>query len=150
MQPTEHPATAPSTDTPAAAPERRSSSGQPSATMRWLGIAARTSHIGAASLLFGGLLLAAPFVRLTPWHHLTIATGGFLLLLEWRHDPRWPHRGKGLLALLHLGLCVLIHWAPALTAPLLWMILISGSIGSHMPRKFRHWSILQGWEIRDR
>ena len=88
--------------------------------MRWLGIAARTSHIGAAALLFGGLLLATPFVRLTPWHHLTIATGGFLLLLEWRHDPRRPHRGKGLLALLHLGLCLLIHWTPALTAPLLW------------------------------
>jgi hypothetical protein len=85
----------------------------------------------------------------TPWRHLTIAAGGFLPL-EWRHDPRWPHRGKGLLALLHLGLCALIHWAPALTAPLLWMMLISGSIGSHMPRKFRHWSILQGWEFRNR
>jgi len=151
MQPTEHPATAPPTpSTPPAATPARQTNGQPSAAMRWLGIAARTGHIGAAAVLFGGLLLTTPFARLAPWHHLTIATGGFLLLLEWRHDPRWPHRGKGLLALLHLGLCVLIHWTPALTAPLLWLILISGSVGSHMPRKFRHWSIRQGWEIRDR
>lgn len=148
MQPTEDPTTAPTT--PSLRTPARQTADQPSAAMRWLGIAARTSHIGAAALLFGGLLLATPFVRLTPWHHLTIATGGFLLLLEWRHDPRWPHRGKGLLALLHIGLCLLIHWTPALTAPLLWLILISGSVGSHMPRKFRHWSSLQGWEIRDR
>lgn len=118
-------------------------------TMRWLGIAARTGHLGVASVLFGGLILTVPFTRLTLWHQLTILTGCILLVLEWLHDVRWPHRGKGLLALLHLGLCGLIHLAPTLTVPLLWTILISGCIGSHMPRRFRHWSILEGWEQRD-
>jgi len=121
----------------------------PANILRWLSIAARTSHLGVAAVLFGGLLLLVPFARLAPWHHLTIVTGAVLLTLEWQHDSRWPHRGKGLLALLHLGLCLLIHLAPALTVPLLWAILISGSVGSHMPRRFRHWSILQGWERQD-
>jgi hypothetical protein len=119
---------------------------RPSGLMRWLGIAGRTSHIGVAAVLFGGSILQVPFAHLTIWHHLTITTGCILLALEWLHDARWPHRGKGLLALAHLGLCLLIHFLPALTVPLLWLILISGCIGSHMPRRFRHWSILQGWE----
>ncbi len=119
---------------------------RPSGRMRWLGIAARTGHIGVTAVLFGGSLLLVPFVRLSPWHHLAIATGCILMALEWLHDSRWPHRGKGLLALVHLGLCLLIHCLPALTVPLLWLILITGCIGSHMPRRYRHWSFLQGWE----
>lgn len=122
---------------------------KPSGTMRWLGITARTSHISVAAVLFGGSLLLVPFARLALWHHLTILTGCILLLLEWLHDSRWPHRGKGLLALLHLSLCLLIHLTPPLTIPLLWLIVISGCIGSHMPRRFRHWSILQGREMRE-
>ena len=117
--------------------------------LRWLSIAVRTSHLGGTAVLFGGLVLAVPFVRLGFWHSCAIATGAILLLLEWLHDSRWLHRGKGLLALFHLGLCLLIHWFPAWTIPLAWAILISGSIGSHMPRRFRHWSIIQGWEVRD-
>jgi len=122
---------------------------RPSGVMRWLGIGVRTSHIAVAAVLFGGSILLVPFAGLSPWHHLTIATGGLLLFLEWLHDGRWPHRGKGLLALLHLGLCLLIHVTPELTVPLLWLILITGCIGSHMPRRFRHWSILQGWEQKN-
>jgi hypothetical protein len=123
--------------------------GVPAHSLRWLSIAIRTAHIGVAALLFGGLILAVPFTRLTPWHHLTILTGCLLMALEWQHDVCWPHRGKGLLALLHLSLCALIHVVPALTVPLLWAILISGSVGSHMPRRFRHWSMLHGWERRE-
>lgn len=124
--------------------------GRPSSRIRWISIAVRTGHIGVASILFGGLILLVPFDRLTLYHHLTIATGCALLFLEWLHDRHWPHRGKGLLALFHLGLCLLIHLNPNLTVPLLWLILVSGCIGSHMPRRYRHWSVLSGWELADR
>jgi hypothetical protein len=117
--------------------------------MRWLTIAVRTGHIAVTGVLFGGLVLAVEFVRLGHWHLLTIVTGMALLAMEWLHDARWPHRGKGLLVLFHLFLCLLIHALPKLTVPLLWLILISGCIGSHMPRQYRHWSILEGWEIKD-
>jgi hypothetical protein len=119
---------------------------QPSGAMRWLSIAMRTSHIGVTAVLFGGFILLVPVARLTQWHHLTIATGCLLLILEWLHDARWLHRAKGLLGLLHLGLFLLIHLLPDLAVPLLWSILISGCIGSHMPRRYRHWSFLEGWE----
>lgn len=116
------------------------------ATMRWLTIAMRTAHIATTGVLFGGLILAVDFVRMGSWHWLAVATGLALLTLEWLHDRRWPHRGKGLLVLLHMGLCILIHFIAALTVPLLWLILIIGCIGSHMPRRYRHWSMLEGWE----
>lgn len=115
---------------------------------RWLNIAVRTSHIAVAAVFFGGSLLGVPFVGLSPWFCLSMATGGILLALEWLHDRRWPHRGKGLLVHFHLALCLLLHLLPAFTVPLLWLILVSGSIGSHMPRRFRHWSILEGPEQR--
>jgi len=119
---------------------------QPSSAIRWLSIIVRTGHIGVAAVFFGGCVLHVPFSQLVLWHHLTIATGGGLLVLELRQDPRWPHQGEGLLGLFHILLGVMIHLKPALTAPLLWGILVSGCIGSHMPRRFRHWSILYGRE----
>src|SRR5665647_2975642 len=84
----------------------RGDSKQPSSGKRWLGILVRTGHIGVASVFFGGMVLHVPFAQLTLWHHLTIASGSGLLLLEWLHDPRWPHRGKGLVGILHVGLAI--------------------------------------------
>ena len=117
--------------------------------MRWVNIGVRTLHIAVVAVLFGGVLLAVPAARLGAWHWLTIVSGLVLLVLEWMHDNRWWHRGKGLLVWVHLGLCLLIHAAPALSKPLLWLILISGCVGSHMPRRYRHWSIVEGWEKRE-
>jgi len=127
-------------------PKQQNDATRPSGTMRWLSITARTSHIAVTAVLFGGFILYVPFSSLTQWHSLTIATGCLLLVLEWLHDRRWLHRAKGLLGLLHLSLCLLIHFLPNLAVPLLWAILITGCIGSHMPRRYRHWSFLEGWE----
>ena len=118
-------------------------------SLRWYNIGARTLHLAVIGVLFGGCILAVPYNRLGLWHWLTIISGIALMSLEWAHDSRWWHRGKGLLIWLHIGLCLLIHVLPALTIPLLWLILISGCVGSHMPRRYRHWSILEGWEKRD-
>jgi hypothetical protein len=47
-----------------------------------------------------------------------------------------------------LGL--LVHVATGLAIFLLWGVVISGGIGSHMPRRYRYWSILHGPEKRER
>jgi hypothetical protein len=125
---------------------------QPTPAMRWLSIMVRTGHIGVAAVFFGGCVLHVPFPQLVVWHHLTIASGGVLLVLELLHDRRWLLQGKGLLGILHIVPGVLLHLNPGLTVPLLWGVLVSGCIGSHMPRRFRHWSILHGketWEKKE-
>jgi hypothetical protein len=43
----------------------------------------------------------------------------------------------------------MIHLEPIWTVPLLWSILVTGCIGSHMPRRFRHWSLLHGKEMQE-
>ena len=116
--------------------------------MRWLGIAARTAHLATAAVFFGGSLLQVDQARLTPWLMAALVSGAVLLVLELLHDRCWPHRGKGLLALAHALLVLVVPLRPGLAAPLLWLILIAGSVGSHMPRRFRHWSIVDGPEQR--
>lgn len=113
---------------------------------RWLNILFRTGHTGVASVLFGGTILKVQPAQLTVWHQLTIIGGMALLVLEWRHNQSWPHRGMALLVYAHILFVALIHLLPELSIPLLWAVLISGSVGSHMPRKYRHWSILYGPE----
>lgn len=114
--------------------------------MRWLNIAVRTAHIAVGGVVFGGFMLQVPHHHLVTWLCLTIASGGVLLALEWMHDADWPHRGKGLFVYLHALLGLFLHAAPGLVIFLIWGIVISGSIGSHMPRRFRHWSFLHGPE----
>ena len=121
---------------------------RPTGPMRWLGIAARTAHLATAAVFFGGTVLQVPEPRLAPWLSLALASGAVLLVLELLHDRRWPHRGKGLLALAHALLVFVVPLRPGLAVPILWLIFILGSVGSHMPRRWRHWSILDGPEQR--
>lgn len=117
--------------------------------LRWSNILLRTLHIAAAAVLFGGLILQQEYAVFRSWHYGVIASGLALLALEWQHDRRWPHRGKGLLVQLHILLALAVHFWPAQQVLLLWLVLISGSVGSHMPRRLRHWSCIDGWEARE-
>ncbi|GAB6038019.1 hypothetical protein JCM15519_25780 [Fundidesulfovibrio butyratiphilus] len=118
-------------------------------SLRWLDIAARTAHLGAAAMLFGCAATAGPAGNSTLWQAVVLATGFLLAALEWLRDRHWPHRGAGLLTFLHVGLVVVLRFHPDWTLALLWAILVVGSVCSHMPRGYRHWSIVQGWERRE-
>ncbi len=119
-------------------------------TLRWLTISIRTAHLATTSVVFGGIILHQPLQFLRYWLAGVIVSGMLLLALEWMHDIHWPHRGKGLLVYLHIAGAVLIHSSMILAVPLAWFVLIIGSVGSHMPRRFRHWSIIDGPEIRNK
>lgn len=111
------------------------------AWMRVLDILLRTGHVGVAGILLGGFIFQVPLFDLQIWHNLTILTGLGLLLLELRHSLNWPHQVRGLIGIVHIGLPGLVHLFPAMVIPFTWATLATGGIGSHMPRKFRHWSI---------
>ena len=117
--------------------------------MRWTNIGMRTAHIATASVLFGGVMLGQAHPVPYTWHHWMLASGLGLLALEWLNDRRWPHRGKGLLVQAHIFLALGVHLWPEYRVALLWAILVSGCVGSHMPRRFRHWSFLDGREKRE-
>lgn len=102
----------------------------------------RCCHIGTASVLFGGVVWAVPHTQLSPWHHLAIATGIPLIILNIWRSRHWPYQGRGVTAWLHIGLVWLVHLWPAETLPLLVTALTVGVVGSHMPGALRHWSFI--------
>ena len=118
--------------------------------MRWANICLRSLHIAVAAVVFGGVMLQQPYAIFQNWHHGAIASGLALLALEWAHDRRWPHRGKGLLVQAHVLFGLILHFWLAQQVALLWLVMLSGCIGSHMPRRFRHWSWKDGWEQREK
>jgi len=102
----------------------------------------RSCHIGTSSVLFGGLVWAVPYARLSTWHHLTIATGCALIIFNILKCRHWPYQGRGLMAALHVSLLWLVHARPEMTTPVLAIVLAVGVVGSHMPAFLRHWSIV--------
>ena len=111
---------------------------------RALDILFRTAHIGVIGILLGGAVFQAPLPELHHYAHLVVLTGLGLVATELHHSLRWPHEGRGLLAVSHMLPVVLLHLWPNLCAEMLWVALIIGAIGSHMPRNLRHWSLVYG------
>lgn len=111
-------------------------------TARRVGISVRTAHILVSSIYLGGRLWDVPADRLRVWRLLTTLTGAALLVTEVRHNRSWPHQGRGLTTMAHLGVLVTGHLSPRLAkaAPVAAMLI--GSLGSHLPRSVRKWSIL--------
>lgn len=114
---------------------------------KYLDLLLRICHVGASSVLFGGLIWAVPFTRLSGWHQLTIATGSALIISGICRSRHWPYQGRGVTAGVHVALLWLVHSRPATMVPALAAVLVSGVIGSHLPGNIRHWSLLHGRRV---
>lgn len=119
-------------------PESRRRSNWP----KGLDLVFRSCHIGASSVLLGGVVLAVPYARFSSWHHLSIATGVILIVFNIVKCRHWPYQGRGVAAAMHIGLVWYVHVRPDLVAPLLAIALAVGVTGSHMPAFLRHWSFV--------
>lgn len=82
--------------------------------------------------------------RLHLWLYRTLATGAVLLALEAYPHVSWCHEVRGLCVLAKMLLLCSIPWLWVYRVPILVVVLVIGSVGSHMPRPFRHFSILHG------
>jgi hypothetical protein len=121
------------------------SSGGPQRTLPYLrafNILFRTAHIGAIAALFGGHLFGVATDRLLPWLYASILTGAALLVIEMLPDWRWCGQSSGVMTLVKLLLLLLILWRWDYRAPILAAVIVLGSVGSHMPKKYRHYPIL--------
>jgi hypothetical protein len=118
------------------------------AWMRWLDVVLRAAHVLVISVLFGGAFFNIPGYQLLRWRHLTIATGCVLILSEVFHSRLWPFQGRGMMVFIHVGLFSLACFQPRLAIPCLVATLIVGMLGSHMPKKLRHWSFIHG-QVKD-
>jgi hypothetical protein len=105
-------------------------------------IALRTVPLMAISVLVGGHAFSAPAGALRPLLYVAAATGVGLILLEAYPSLHFVFEGWGLLLLAKLALLCCIPFAWKQRLPILLAVVALASIGSHMPARFRHYSLL--------
>jgi len=116
-----------------ACPEKRHSG-----VNRGIRIALRTAHILGFSILFGGHWFDLPREELVLWLYWTTFSGAGLMALDLRGGFSWILQLAGGLVLAKLlVLCLVpLFWEQRLA--LLTVVIIIGSVGSHMPGSLRH------------
>jgi hypothetical protein len=113
---------------------------------RFWSILFRTVHILAISILVGGHAFNAPIDQLRPMLYLAIASGVGMAWIE--AYPFWQalFQGWGLLVMLKLALLCAVPFAWSHRVAILIVVLVIGSVGSHLPKRLRHCSPLLGPE----
>jgi hypothetical protein len=102
----------------------------------------RTAHLMAISVLVGGHAFNAPVSALRPLLYAAIVTGVGMILLEAGPSLHFLFEGWGVLLLGKLVLLCCIPFARKQQLPILLVVTALASIGSHMPARFRHYSLL--------
>ncbi len=116
---------------------------------RGINIALRTAHLMTSGILLGGHVFDVSADRLILLLYLTIASGVGLVLLELYTSCRWIYLGKGAMIILKIALLIAAGvWWDQRVVFLLLVVLI-GSVSSHMPARFRYYSLIHGRVISD-
>ena len=118
-------------------------------TIRALNIALRTAHIGAMGILLGGHAFDVPPERLKLSLWLTLGTGVALAAVEAGPRLLWFHQGRALLTMAKLALLCAVPLAWDYRLPILLTVIVLGSVGSHMPARFRYYSVIYREVIPD-
>ena len=105
-------------------------------------IALRTAHIAVFAPLVGGHVFDIPATQLLPWLCAAVITGAILALIEAFPRWRWCYQGRGVLVWLKLILLGLIPGLWNYRVPILFIVIVVASVGSHMPARFRYYSVL--------
>jgi hypothetical protein len=102
----------------------------------------RTAHIAAFAVLYGGHWFGVAATQLAPALAATVATGGALVALEMYRTPVWPLQTRGIATFLKVALVALVGIAWSARLWLLTAALVLGAVSSHMPGRFRYYSLL--------
>jgi len=117
--------------------------------IRAFNIALRTAHIGAMGILVGGHAFDVTPERLKVSLWLTIGTGVALAAMEAGPRLLWFHQGSGLMTMAKLALICAVPLAWDYRLPILLAAIVIASVGSHMPGRYRHYSVLYRRVIHD-
>ena len=117
--------------------------------MRALRTSLRTAHVIAFSTYYGGHVYGVGAERLVPALVATIITGGAFLALELWSAPVWLVQIRGVATFVKLALiasvAVLWDWRIFL----LTLVMVIGVVNSHMPSRYRYYSLLHRREVGD-
>jgi hypothetical protein len=105
-------------------------------------IACRTAHLAVTGILLGGHAFDVPESQLRLILYWCLATGLSLVALEAYPSCRWFIQGRGVLVLVKLGLLGTIPFLWNYRLPILLAVVVIASVGSHMPSRFRYYSVV--------
>lgn len=106
-------------------------------------IAFRTLHLAGFGVVLGGHAFAIEPEKLLPYLWLTILSGLGLIVLEvGAVGLYWLFLGKGIMVLLKLALLLLVPFFWEGRVALLLLVVGIASVGSHMPARYRYYSLL--------
>lgn len=111
---------------------------------RILNVALRTAHLATFGALLGGHLFDVEPARLVPFLWATIASGAALTALEIAATAEWLFMLQGIAVLAKLALLLLVPLFWDQRVALLLAVVVIASVGSHMPARLRHYSLLRG------
>jgi hypothetical protein len=104
----------------------------------------RTAHLIAAGALYGGHVYGVEAERLVPALAAVLATGGAFLGLEVYQASIWLVQVRGVATMVKLALVAAVSLFWEIRVPLLTMAVIIGGVSSHMPGRWRYYSVLHG------
>ena len=104
----------------------------------------RTAHLLAFGALYGGQVFNVAPDRLAPALWGTIGTGALLLLSDVLREPLAMLQMRGLAALCKLGIAVSLWVSWSFATPLLTLAAVIGAVSSHMPGRYRYYSVFHG------
>jgi hypothetical protein len=108
---------------------------------RWWNIAARTVHLAATGALLGGHVFGAEAAALMPLLWVAIGSGTALIAIELYPTAHWAHQACALFVYAKIGVLCLVPFMWEQRVPLLLAALAIASVGSHAPRRVRHYSL---------
>jgi hypothetical protein len=112
--------------------------------VRAVRITLRTAHLLTFGTLYGGHVYGVSAEQLQPALFATLATGGALMALELSRSPIWLMQIRGLATMTKVALIAAVSVWWDLRLVLLTMAAIIGGVSSHMPGRFRYYSVVHG------
>lgn len=109
----------------------------------------RTAHLISFAALYGGHVYGVEPAPLQPALAATVISGGALMLVEMYRTSAWlvQVRGAATFAKIALVAAVAVFWKARLV--LLTAAIVTGGVVSHMPGRYRYYSLLHGRVIGD-
>jgi hypothetical protein len=117
-------------------------------THRWTNIGWRTAHLAAMGILMGGHVYGIERERLLVALGWTIGTGAGLSVAEAGPHLLWFHQWRGLFTLGKVALLCAVPFCWDYRVAILAVVVALGSVGSHMPARFRYYSVIERQPIR--
>ena len=108
---------------------------------RWWNIGARTVHLAATGTLLGGHVFGADAAALMPLLWVAIVSGAVMVAIELYPTAHWAHQVCALFVYAKLGVLCLVPFLWERRVALLLVVLVLASVGSHAPRRVRHYSL---------